>query len=131
MRDTILERLKLGSYPEGKADIAKMFDQTTLQNGDESHTRTFIDQSQVKNSAVETDELEDDVMNEEEYKTMMDRKRQVIRFSNAQKLDRRSTIFDPSDPNNASSAIKFLSKLPLRQRAMTKAPIAASGRSPG
>lgn len=66
-----------------------MFDQTNLQNGDESHTRTFIDQSQVKNSAVETDELEDDVMDEEEYKTMMDRKRQIIRFSNAPNLDRR------------------------------------------
>jgi hypothetical protein len=26
VRDTILERLKLGNYPEGKGDIAKMFD---------------------------------------------------------------------------------------------------------
>lgn len=106
--------MKFGGYPEGKADIAKMFDQTTMQVGDESHTRTFIDQSQVKNSAVETEEVDDDVMDEEEYKRMMDRKRQVIRFSNATKLDRRLSVFDPSDPNNAASAIKFLSKLPLR-----------------
>jgi hypothetical protein len=75
--------------------------------------------------------VEDDVMDEEEYKNMIDRKRQVIRFSNAQKFDRRSTIFDPSDPNNTSSAIKFLSKLPLRQRALTKPPMRNPSKSPG
>lgn len=64
------------------------------------------------------------MMDDEEYRRMIERKKQLVRFSKIkpgeERLDRRMTIFDPSDPNNAHQSIKFLQKLPLRQRAFTR-----------
>ena len=70
-------------------------------------------------------------MDEEEFRKMLDRKQRFTRFSTARgainKFERRSSIFNPSDPNNAQQAVRFMQKLPMRQRAMTKA---VSSRSP-
>jgi hypothetical protein len=51
-------------------------------------------------------------MDEEEFRKMLDRKQRFTRFSTARgainKFERRSSIFNPSDPNNAQQAVRFM-----------------------
>ncbi|TNV73508.1 hypothetical protein FGO68_gene10109 [Halteria grandinella] len=97
-----------------------------LDKDDETHTRTFIEQQQSPDKLQEDESQveEDDILDEEEYKRLIDRKGNYVRFSNLKdglmiKGERRLTIFNPLDPNNAQQALRFL-KLPLRRMATRK-----------
>ena len=97
-----------------------------LDREDDTHTRTFIDQQQSPEHKQENEsqlEEEDDILDEEEYKRMIDKKRHIVRFSNLKdgllKNDRRLSLFNPLDPNNAQQALRFL-KFPLRRMATRK-----------
>lgn len=54
-------------------------------------------------------------MNSEEYKKMLEKRTGKIRFSllspsTKRPLERRMTMFNPSDPNNSAASFKFLLK---------------------
>jgi hypothetical protein len=72
--------------------------------------------------------LEDDELDDEEYRRMIDRrKRAFIGFSNLRdgavklsSVERRMTLFNPLDPNNATQALRFIKMSPQRIRQFSR-----------
>ncbi len=73
----------------------------------------------VNTTNSEDEEEGDDVMNSDEYKKLLQKRTANIRFSilstaSKRPVDRRMTMFNPSDPNNSAASFKFLVKDPSK-----------------